>query len=87
LLFTNDLINCSEDVRKGLQHIISNRYPKTERIVNRILEFTGTKDLSIIENANMLSNEIIEGLSLSGNWSVVDSIQYLKDFVWRTDSK
>jgi hypothetical protein len=87
LLFTDDLINCSENVRKGLQRIISKRYPKTEKIVNRILEIKGTKDLSIIENANMFPQEIITRLSLSGNWSVVDSVQFLKNFVIKLNSK
>jgi hypothetical protein len=87
LLFTDDLINCSEDVRKGLQRIIAKRWPKTGKIVNKILEIKGTKDLSIIENANMLPQEIINQLSLSGKWSVVDGIQYLKDFVLKLNSK
>jgi hypothetical protein len=81
LLFADDLINCSEDIRKGLQRIIAKRWSKTGKIVNKILEIKGTKDLSIIENANMLPQEIINRLSLSGKWSVVDGIQYLKDCV------
>ena len=87
LLFADDLINCSEDVRKGLQRIIAKRWPKTEKIVNKILEIKGTKDLSLIENANMLPQEIINRLSLSGNWSISDSIQFLKDFVLKLNSK
>jgi len=87
LSFADDLINCSEDVRKGLQRIIAKRWSKTEKIVNKILEIKGTKDLSIIENANMLPQEIINRLSLSGNWSVVDSIQFLKNFVLKLNSK
>jgi hypothetical protein len=81
LYFADDLINCSENHRKGLQRILSKKLPETVKIVNTILEIIGTRDLSIIANANMLPLEIIKQLNLSGNWTVVDSVSVLRNHI------
>jgi len=83
LLFADDLINCSEGNRKGLQRVISKNLPRTAEIVKAILETKGTRDLSVFENANMLPLEIIRRLHISGNWSAINSIDVLKDFVFK----
>jgi hypothetical protein len=87
IYFSDDLINCSENHRKGLQRIISNKLPRTDKMINIILEIKGTKDISIIENANTFPLEIIKQLRLGGNWSVGNSVEVLKNFVLKLSQK
>jgi hypothetical protein len=81
LVFSDDLINCSASTRKGLQNSLSKNYPKTEKIVNEILECKGSKDLSINENASTFVHELINRLDLGKNWQVVDNLGKLRDYV------
>lgn len=81
LYFADDFINCSKNHSKGLQRIISKRHPKTKDILNTVLEFEETKNLSMLENASTLPTKIIKQFNLSGSWSASDSINFLKNAI------
>ncbi len=78
LFFSDDLINCSTSPKKGLQNSLSKNRPKTEKIVNEILECKGSKDLSINENASTFAHELIKRLDLWNNWQIADNLGELK---------
>lgn len=75
---SDDLINCSQNNRTGMFRILSRKYPKTEKIVNKIFEVKDRRDISKIEDILPFCQDIIQKLNLGNNWYVVDDLNTLR---------
>lgn len=87
LYYADDLLNCSRSNRIGLERRLSNKLPKTAKIVEEILEIKAPLDLSKIEDVLLFSKEIVHNLSLSGNWRESNDLECLKEQVAETRLK
>lgn len=78
LLFSDDLINCSQSNRIGMKRILNRKHPNTEKLVNKILDIAGSKDLSKLEESLPFCQKVIQELKLGENWCGLDEINTLK---------
>jgi hypothetical protein len=79
LVYADDLINCSESNRIGMQRVLNKKHPNTEKKVNKILEITRRRDITKIDQTLPFSQEIVQKLDLGKNWSESDEVGHLKE--------
>lgn len=79
LYYADDIINCSRSNRTGLERILSQKLPKTAKLVEKILEIKLTRDISKIEEILPFSRELVQKLELKGNWSESNDLGRLRE--------
>jgi hypothetical protein len=78
LIYSDDLIHCSQSNRKGMQRILSTKHPNTDRLVKEILEIESLRDISKIMEISPFCLEIIQKLNLGQNWFELDEIDTMR---------
>jgi len=82
-LFSDDLMNCSEQKSIQLRKIIEEKYSNTMRLVEKILESASYYNLLDARHSLKFSRRIIKKLKLKGIWLEVDEVTGLISMVKR----
>ena len=81
IVYTDDLLHCSPSNKMGMQRLLSNKHPNTNKIVNILLEDSIKHDIAKIASVHSFCTEVIQTLELGQNWYEADEVEKLKSDV------
>ncbi|MCK4732476.1 MAG: hypothetical protein KAT65_08460 [Methanophagales archaeon] len=75
LLFTDDLMNCSEEYYTQLDKIVSKKHPNTSNLLKKILAFASSYNLLSPDQNLKFSRRVIQDLKLGSGWREMDEVR------------
>lgn len=81
LWFYDNLLNCEPEQKKALESILKVKYPKVNKIVEKLRKILDKYDTNNPSGSENVVKEIPQALSLEGTWMVPDEIQEIKEMI------
>ncbi len=81
LMLADDVMNCSSGNRTSLLNVINRNYPKTSKLIKKILALASSFDLFSADHNLSFRKKVIEQLDLGQDWYKVDNAESLVSLV------
>lgn len=87
LLFADDILNCSEEIKKDIMEIIQEDFPVTFSFLEKILNLINNNDLNDPKSNISFLKNLVNTLYLGEGWKVVDESLELKEMIKECNQK
>lgn len=87
LLFADDVINCSDDIKDDLMEILKEEYPVTLSFLEKILDIASKYDLNEPKSNLAFLKKLVSSLYLGEGWKVMDEIVELRETIKENELK
>jgi len=87
LLFADDILNCSEDIKSDILEIINEEYPVTFSFLEKILNLVSRHDLNSPKSNLAFLKDLVNRIYLGDGWKVIDEVMELKEIIKEHNEK
>ena len=81
LLFADDILNCSENIKNDILEILSEDYPVTFSFLEKILDLISRHDLNSSKGNLAFLKDLVNSIYLGDGWKVIDEVVELKEMI------
>lgn len=81
LLFADDVLNCSEEIKNDLIEILKEDFPVTFSFLEKILNLISKHDLNDPKSNLMFLKNLVNTIYLGEGWKVIDETVELKEMI------
>lgn len=81
LLFADDILNCSENIKNDILEILSEDYPVTFSFLEKILDLIARHDLNNSKGNLAFLKDLVNSIYLGDGWKVIDEVVELKEMI------
>ncbi|HOC77691.1 MAG TPA: hypothetical protein PKO31_03280, partial [Methanofastidiosum sp.] len=87
LLFADDILNCSDEIKEDIMEILNESYPVTLSFLEKILNIVSNYDLNDPKSNLAFLKSLVNTLYLGEGWKVMDEVLELKNMLIEYDNK
>ncbi len=87
LLFADDILNCSDEIKEDIMEILNESYPVTLSFLEKILNIVSNYDLNDPKSNLAFLKSLVNTLYLGEGWKVMDEVVELKNMLIEYDNK
>ena len=87
LLFADDVLNCSEDIKNDLIEVLQEDFPVTFSFLEKILNLISKYDLNDSKSNLAFLKNLVNTIYLGEGWKVIDEITELKEMIKECNEK
>ncbi|NPV50347.1 MAG: hypothetical protein HPY60_04015 [Candidatus Methanofastidiosum sp.] len=87
LLFADDVLNCSEEIKEDLIELLKEDYPVTFSFLEKILNLVAKYDLNDPKSNLAFLKNLVNTIYLGEGWKVIDEAVELKEMIKECNGK
>ncbi len=87
LLFADDVLNCSEEIKNDLMELLQEDFPVTLSFLEKILNLISKYDLNNPDSNLQFLKKLVNTLYLGEGWKVVDEVMELREMIKECNKK